>query len=187
MTQEHKNKISLAMKGIKRSKKTRRKIGLKSGGRNVGVKSHFWKGGRPKCLDCNILLSSYEAKRCLKCYGKAKVGPNNPRWKGGYENTVYLNHKRKLLKKNVLGTHTLEEWLALKIKYQFMCLCCKQVEPEIQLTEDHIIPISKGGTDDISNIQPLCRSCNSSKFTKIISFLTETKPVRELAEEAPLK
>lgn len=98
------------------------------------------------------------------------TGTNNYHWKGGYENTLMLNRKRRVLKYDNGGTHTLEQWNTLKRKYAFMCLCCKKQEPFVTLSEDHIIPLSLGGTDDITNIQPLCRSCNSQKHNKVVDY-----------------
>jgi len=39
------------------------------------------------------------------------------------------------------------------------------------LTVDHLIPISKGGTDDLDNLLTMCGRCNFSKGVKIGGFL----------------
>lgn len=126
------------------------------------------------CSECNE-EKLITAKRCITCAGKAVRGENNKDWKGGYENHLWHNKQRRIKKLNAKGSHTLQEWQALKERYGYMCLCCKRIAPEITLTEDHIIPLSKGGSDYIENIQPLCRKCNSKKQTDIISFIEPSK------------
>lgn len=68
------------------------------------------------------------------------------------------------------GSHTLGEWEHLKAQYNWTCPCCGRREPEISLTEDHVIPLSRGGSNNIENIQPLCKECNCAKATKIIKY-----------------
>jgi hypothetical protein len=69
------------------------------------------------------------------------------------------------------GKHTDLEWYKLKRRFGWRCACCQRSERDAgPLTKDHIIPVSRGGNDHISNLQPLCQSCNSSKGTKIIDY-----------------
>jgi 5-methylcytosine-specific restriction enzyme A len=50
-------------------------------------------------------------------------------------------------------------------KYQ--CQSCGKISGETQLTIDHIIPLSRGGKNDISNLQTLCLTCNQQKNNNI--------------------
>jgi len=131
-----------------------------------GKKSPFWLGKK----------MSEETREKMKL-AQSKTS----RYRGGISTGVnakeYLRKKtleRIARKHNAEGSHSLAEWEALKMKFRYMCLCCKKCEPEIKLTEDHIVPLVKGGSDYINNIQPLCLSCNGKKWAKIIDFrLTE--------------
>lgn len=118
---------------------------------------------------------------------KDKVKANNKKYRDAGKNREYVRKRRAsdpdfvkklneycrvrtLRRKAVGGHHTREQWEALKAQYDHKCLCCGKSEPEVELTRDHIIAITKGGTDDIENIQPLCRGCNAAKQANEIDF-----------------
>lgn len=94
---------------------------------------------------------------------RGKTGEQSRNWKGGL-NPMWV---RKLRIRQNGGSHTLTEWNILKAQYNWTCPRCKQQK---ELTKDHIIPISKGGSDNIENIQPLCRNCNSQKHKQEDKF-----------------
>jgi 5-methylcytosine-specific restriction enzyme A len=48
----------------------------------------------------------------------------------------------------------------------YKCLECGKDKKETTLHVDHIIPVSKGGTDELSNLQTLCQACNLAKSDK---------------------
>jgi len=66
-------------------------------------------------------------------------------------------------------------------KYNYMCQICKLdfkpnnkyngkntlIKNNKWLEIDHIIPLSKGGSDLIENKQTLCNTCNSKKYNTI--------------------
>jgi len=90
----------------------------------------------------------------------------------------WLKNKRNRTKRqlNKNGSfHLWGDWLTLKAQYDFTCPSCHRSEPEIVLTEDHIIPLSKGGSDNIENIQPLCLKCNLIKNAKTIKYEIEKR------------
>jgi 5-methylcytosine-specific restriction endonuclease McrA len=66
--------------------------------------------------------------------------------------------------------HTEQEWQRLCEKYNHRCLCCGL---QVLLTRDHVVPVSQGGTDAITNIQPLCSACNSRKNNRTIDYRAE--------------
>src|ERR1035437_8071532 len=88
--------------------------------------------------------------------------------KDKYDSYNRLNRqKRRARERLAEGSFTKGEWETLKVQYGFTCNKCKRKEPDIKLTIDHIIPLSKGGSNYIENIQPLCGHCNYSKGSKL--------------------
>lgn len=82
-------------------------------------------------------------------------------------NAVYCGRRRAKVKQNG-GNLSIDEWDTLLRFYNYTCLCCGR--DDVKLTLDHVVPISMGGKHDISNVQPLCKSCNSSKGAKVIDY-----------------
>lgn len=95
----------------------------------------------------------------------------NRRWARAHPEKIRLRTlARKARHRGNGGTFTTHEWEFLKRHYNFTCLRCGLQEPEIKLTVDHIVPLSKGGRHSVENIQPLCRSCNSIKQAQTIDY-----------------
>jgi len=79
-------------------------------------------------------------------------------------------NQRRAYKRGNGGRYTGAEWLELKAQYHNMCLCCGKKDSVTKLTVDHVIPLSKGGSNAIDNIQPLCLACNLHKGTKSTDY-----------------
>jgi 5-methylcytosine-specific restriction endonuclease McrA len=79
-----------------------------------------------------------------------------------------LARMRRARKRQAPGKHTMKEWRDLCAKYGNRCLACGAVPDK--LSPDHVIPLSRGGSDDIKNIQPLCLPCNHRKHARTIDY-----------------
>lgn len=54
----------------------------------------------------------------------------------------------------------------LLVKARFRCQACGVSAAKARLEIDHKKPISKGGTNDVGNLQVLCLCCNRGKAAK---------------------
>ncbi|MDE0658047.1 MAG: HNH endonuclease [Gammaproteobacteria bacterium] len=41
--------------------------------------------------------------------------------------------------------------------------CCRCGRRGVRLEVDHVVPLKDGGTDDLSNLQTLCKPCHAAK------------------------
>lgn len=102
---------------------------------------------------------------------REKLNLNSLKWgQNNRHRHAVSESMRRTRKRGNGGSYTVAEWEELKAKYNYACLCCGRREPEIHLHADHINPVALGGPSNIDNIQPLCKSCNSSKGKKFIDF-----------------
>lgn len=80
--------------------------------------------------------------------------------------------RRRTIAKADRGRHTKGQWQALLARTGHRCLCCGATG--VKLVKDHIRPRSRGGTDDIDNLQPLCMPCNARKGARWIDYRGES-------------
>lgn len=53
-------------------------------------------------------------------------------------------------------------WDVLK-RDDYSCVKCGARPPDVELEVDHIVPVSRAGTNDLANLRTLCRPCNQGK------------------------
>lgn len=103
----------------------------------------------------------YRAMRVAKFRARRHRDPEYrikcARWKRARHN--------RILAQGSPFTHA--EWIVLCERYDYRCLCCGERKT---LTVDHVVPVSRGGAGDISNIQPLCIDCNKRKHARTIDY-----------------
>lgn len=77
--------------------------------------------------------------------------------------------RRRNMQRGNGGQYELEDWQAL---VEFTGDYCPACGKRRKLELDHVVPVSKGGSSSLTNIQPLCRRCNASKGDETIDYRT---------------
>lgn len=64
---------------------------------------------------------------------------------------------------------TLREQVFKRDRYQCRnCEASPLTDKKVKLEVDHIVPVSRGGTNDPHNLQTLCRNCNHLKSASLV-------------------
>ncbi len=75
---------------------------------------------------------------------------------------------RALKKVRALGqVITKQDWQGVLEKHDHRCAYCKVQTKHLE--QDHVVPLSRGGTHTIDNLAPACRACNTSKNNRLLS------------------
>lgn len=93
---------------------------------------------------------------------REKVNAQNRRWTQAHPEVIAERNARRRALRNGAGDATLTnaEWLAICEAQDGRCFYC---EVETKLTQDHKIPLTRGGPHTAENVVGACQPCNSRK------------------------
>jgi 5-methylcytosine-specific restriction endonuclease McrA len=139
-----------------------------------------------ECSGCLVVKASNEfyrdgrfkhgiMSRCKKCHMKATMSSrtkeqqllSSKRYRQNHPDRVReINRRTKALRRrNERKLWTAKDWDRLVARFDGCCAYCGEKK---ELTLDHVVPVSRGGRHAAGNFLPACRSCNSSKSSKLL-------------------
>lgn len=97
---------------------------------------------------------------------REKILTKNAEWaRANPEKVAALNSNRRAFRQSTPGIHTAGDIQAQYERQKGHCYWCNcQVDDEYHV--DHVVPLSKGGSNWPSNLVVACPTCNSSKHAK---------------------
>lgn len=114
-----------------------------------------------------VLLTEEEKLRRKRAHGNQRATKPEVRERA---RQVCRNYRalKKLRANGVVITK--EQWRQILEKHDHRCAYCK-VQTE-HLEQDHVIPLTRGGSHTTDNLVPACRACNTSKNNRTLDEWT---------------
>jgi len=153
---EHRKAVSVAYaKANKERRKTNQAEWYKKNRERENARNAAWRKANPERHRDTAVQYYWKNKERRKAYAAAynKANPDKA------NSSAMRRYVRKL---GAPGDHTTDQWLSLLTSYHGKCVYCGAKAT----ARDHITPLADGGSNDIENIVPACKSCNSSKRTR---------------------
>lgn len=114
-----------------------------------------------------VLGIKTECKPCHNACNVASRDKVNKRTKA-----VLYEAARRARQAGADGRVTSSDWRQLLTILGRRCLCCGSEAPP---TQDHIVPLAKGGAHHPANLQPLCRPCNERKQARAFDYRSDAQ------------
>ena len=122
---------------------------------NIIVRNHLWPYGK---IDI-------EFKNGWDKYNVSKDFENDALFSSTEFDSKVHSKSNKSVKKRKGISNSVR--IAVMERDNYKCqMCGATVDDGIKLHIDHIIPVSKGGSDSPNNLQVLCSDCNHGKYDK---------------------
>ena len=151
------------------------------------MRKRYWEKAREQAL---VYAKDYYKKNREMLILKArKYREKNPQYAASYGKVYWAQNRERLLKVNkewiaknpekrkVIkrnrearkhwngGTHTADDVVAILKAQRHRCAYCKK-SIKNNYVIDHIVPLARGGSNDRTNIQATCPSCNQRKHAR---------------------
>ena len=85
-------------------------------------------------------------------------------------------HRRRARRYNVLSTLIYAEWLLILRRARGCCFYCRSFFGFHRLTIEHVVPLSRGGTNSADNIVAACFMCNCLKGCRAVAGEAQRLP-----------
>ena len=143
-------------------------------------------GYRKQCKICRIIkqvqrdrLNPEPKRRRDKKYRQSELGKKKERIRNlkyvktdkGKAGIARRSANRRSRLKETINDLTHTQWKQILIQQKNKCKeCDNEFGPNLVPQRDHIVPLFLGGSLTKNNVQALCKSCNSTKGTKLIEI-----------------
>lgn len=133
------------------------------------------------CKKSHALKTTYCSQKCMSiAYRLRMSGANNPNYKGITDDDrrarsrkyrqqrpeayATVDRNTKARRKLAPGKHTTKDIASIRQRQEGLCATCRcAIHNDAHV--DHIIPMAKGGSNSVGNLQLLCPPCNLAKQT----------------------
>ena len=133
----------------------------------------------------------YQRNREKVLRANAERRRRNPEKTSRERHASYIRHRPKILQKSrarharIRGAVIVEivDHEAVIARDNSTCYLCERVLSADEITLDHVVPVTRGGTHTADNMKVACNSCNAAKGNKLLSEYLESKGKSNHAKE----